>query len=489
MVRFRRKNSRAGVDRAQRLGVSLALFCFLVATPCVSMAHNDGAYSHDSANVASNADWMRDIPGSYKVNQISIPGTHDSGAFYGGDSTQTQSMSITKQLVSGIRFLDIRLKSVGNNQLQLYHGIVSQQAKFDSVLNEVTVFLKQHPTEVVFMRVKNETNNDPSPNVFQTAFLAYYKQYSAYFWSGGEENPKLGDVRGKIVVFSDGPTGDVGTSYHQLDKQDYYALTSNWDLYNKWEKVKAHIQRAATATDGRIYLNYLSGSTGSFPYFVASGHSSPATGAARLSTGRTTPGWKDSYPDFPRVNCFIGICTIAFEGINTLTAALLQVTNAIPTMRYKNVGIIVADFPGASLINAVIAVNRLVPINSPITSQLNGKCLDVRGVNASPGTVVQMWSCGGAGSANQQWYSSGAEIKSKLNNLCLDISGSFAGDGGKVIMWTCNGAINQQWYFDGLAIRSKLNGKCLDISGGNTNNGADVVTWTCNGGANQKWEP
>lgn len=59
-------------------------------------------------------------------------------------------------------------------------------------------------------------------------------------------------------------------------------------------------------------LTFWTGSVGSFPYFVASGKSSPQNGAPRLATGLTTPGFKKYYPDFPRVACFIGICTIAF---------------------------------------------------------------------------------------------------------------------------------------------------------------------------------
>lgn len=63
-----------------------------------------------------------------------------------------------------------------------------------------------------------------------------------------------------------------------------------------------------TATSSRI--SFWTGSVGSFPYFVASGKSSP--NGNRLATGLTTPGFSNRYTDFPRVACFIGICTIAF---------------------------------------------------------------------------------------------------------------------------------------------------------------------------------
>ncbi|WP_251862453.1 hypothetical protein [Clostridium sp. Marseille-Q2269] len=72
-----------------------------------------------------------------------------------------------------------------------------------------------------------------------------------------------------------------------------------------------------------------------------------------MSTGFTTPGWKNKYPDFPRVNCFIGICTIAFEGTNILT------TNRINSSKYSRVGIIAADFPGRGLIDSTIRLNDI----------------------------------------------------------------------------------------------------------------------------------
>ncbi|HEX4228331.1 MAG TPA: hypothetical protein VHZ07_06655 [Bryobacteraceae bacterium] len=63
--------------------------------------------------------------------------------------------------------------------------------------------------------------------------------------------------------------------------------------------------------DQRLYINYLSGSGGSFPYFVASGKSGPSTGGTLLLTGMTTITNPNTDPDFPRVGCLLGMCSIA----------------------------------------------------------------------------------------------------------------------------------------------------------------------------------
>jgi hypothetical protein len=158
-------------------------------------------------------------------------------------------------------------------------------------------------------------------------------------------------MRGRLVVLQNFDAGGkYGLPYGELDAQDEYNLGTNWDLYWKWEKVRDQLNKANGGPSDTKYINYLSGSGGVFPYFVASGHSSPGTGAPRLATGLTTPGWNSSYPDFPRVDCFIGICTIAFEGTNILTSDRLG--------NYKRVGIIMADFPGPDLINNIIRMSQ-----------------------------------------------------------------------------------------------------------------------------------
>ena len=187
------------------------------------------------------------------------------------------------------------------------------------------------------------------------------------------DNPTLGEVRGKIVImqnFSDpystkGYSSTYGITYPNDDKptgeqvpdtgvQDWYALADNWDLYQKWIYVAEALNRAQTNSLTKRYLNFLSASTGSFPYFVASGHSSPGTSAPLLATGLTTLLDPNTYPDFPRTDCLGSICTISFEGTDILTM------NFLNTYPLKRIGIIFSDFPDYGLINAIISVNKQV---------------------------------------------------------------------------------------------------------------------------------
>ena len=123
-------------------------------------------------------------------------------------------------------------------------------------------------------------------------------------------------------------------------------------MYGKWEKVKAHALEA-DRTSGKLALNHLSaGSAGVMPYFAASGHSSPQTGAPRLLTGLTEPAFASYYPEFPRVGQLGALSSIAFEGMNTMFADLIE------SGRVANkTGMVAADFPGQRLIDAVIGCN------------------------------------------------------------------------------------------------------------------------------------
>jgi 1-phosphatidylinositol phosphodiesterase len=331
----------------------IATLVSLSAVP--AFAGTEPGYSHESFALFPNTSWMSNLPDSLKLSHMSIPGTHDSMAHVGGDSVQTQTMDLSTQLFAGIRMFDIRIMFEFNT-FGLSHGVIPQPGNFDGVMQAVSSFLQSNPREMVLMRVKDEYDGLGNTVSFEDAFKVYWNRYSNVFWRNptGTTNPTLGELRGKVVVLQNFAGNDsYGLSYGSLYAQDNYNLTTNWDLYNKWTDVKNQLVLANTVagTQDRMYINFLSGATGAFPYFVASGKSSSATDAPLLSTGETTPAY-NNWPDFPRTGCFIGICTISFEGTNNLTYNWL--TQAPRT----RTGIIMADFPGPGLIEAVAAVNK-----------------------------------------------------------------------------------------------------------------------------------
>ena len=331
----------------------------ILSVSAPSFAGENDAYWHETVSVREDgkfADWMSNVAGDKRVSELSIPGTHDTMA-YGKiafpNIAKTQTMDLNQQLDSGIRFLDIRVAHKGD-YFQLHHGSVNLNCNLSEVLTTLDNFLSEHPDETVFIRFKQE-NTSANDDEMKALFDKYMEEFGYLFWNPEEsenpENPALDELRGKICMISDVLSITNGLNYRDLAVQDNYHLKTNWRLYDKWEQIKEHMNFADADNGDAIFLNYLSGSGGSFPYFVASGKSSSGTYAPRLLTGLTEPAFRHRYPDFPRVKRLGRLASIAFEGTNNLTADYI-LNNGI-----RHTGIVAADFPGEKLINSIINLN------------------------------------------------------------------------------------------------------------------------------------
>lgn len=329
------------------------------------------AYSHDSERKTFNPDWMKHLPGSVKLTQLSLAGTHDSMALHGTtEHAVCQRMTLQTQLESGIRALDIRCK-LKDGDFKIYHGSHYQQCNFGDVLTTLAQFLKAHPSETVVMRMRDEDDRDKRNPGFEQFFVDHYWNQSYPFLknaTGGntlaEDDLVMSRMAGHIVMLDNFSLQRTtyGTRYLDFDIQDHWEMGVITHLYNKWERVAAQLLAANHKGEGKI-VNFLSASPSlSFPYFVASGKSDPRTGAPRLATGRTTPIWKNSWLDFPRLACIGPVCSICYEGTNVLTAQRTGDGAGI----HQFVGIVYADFPGPALIDRIIGLNdRLMRTTLP----------------------------------------------------------------------------------------------------------------------------
>ena len=162
--------------------------------------------------------WMQDIEDNRLVCKMSIPGTHDTGAYTGNAWVKTQDKDIRQQLNSGIRFFDIRLVH-DNGVLKLCHGKHTFNTTFDrDVLKTTVEFLKEHPSETVIMTIKrdNDLDNDGATKyrgALQKA-LEGDRTLTPYMVKSFRSDFTLGDLRGKMLIISrDGwimtPSGNI----------------------------------------------------------------------------------------------------------------------------------------------------------------------------------------------------------------------------------------------------------------------------------------
>ncbi|MEU0099076.1 phosphatidylinositol-specific phospholipase C [Streptomyces sp. NPDC006267] len=204
--------------------------------------------------VRGTRDWMAALPDGIALRQLTVPGTHDSGARFGGPWSECQNTTITQQLESGIRFLDVRCRITGD-AFAIHHGASFQNLMFGDVLIACRDFLAARPTETVLMRVKQEYSEE-SDAAFRRIFDRYLdaKGWRPLFRLD-PTLPDLGGARGKVVLLADNG-GLPGVRYGDpalFDIQDDYMA----EPFGKYPKIEAQFRKAAQQP-GKFYMNYVS---------------------------------------------------------------------------------------------------------------------------------------------------------------------------------------------------------------------------------------
>ncbi|KDQ59632.1 hypothetical protein JAAARDRAFT_126848 [Jaapia argillacea MUCL 33604] len=151
--------------------------------------------------------FLSEMPDHLPLSSLLLPGTHDTMAFYGWPVSQCQSLEtpLSIQLASGIRVLDVRLALI-EGRLISYHGIYPQRTPFLAILETVHAFLTNPSTcrETLVMSIKQEDFTTTPPSVFSTCVRDEIMggPGGRKMWFLENRVPTLGEVRGKVLLFS-----------------------------------------------------------------------------------------------------------------------------------------------------------------------------------------------------------------------------------------------------------------------------------------------
>ena len=271
---------------------------------------------------------MAQISDDKMLAELSIPGTHDSGAMVdlSPGLSKAQDLTFAQQLAAGVRYFDVRCRDV-QDQFLIYHGGVDQNQTYDQVLATFDSFLRAHPYEAVIVSVKEEATPSMISQSFEATFDAYVAQMPDR-WVLAPTLPRLGDVRGKLVLlrrftattlplgidatqWPDNQTFTISDADAMLRIEDQYMVTAN-DM--KWAAITALLGEAATSPATEMMLTYSSG------YQTMNG-----------------------LPNIPSVS----------DDINARLDTLL----ADPANANAHLGVLVMDFITATRAKAVIATN------------------------------------------------------------------------------------------------------------------------------------
>lgn len=421
-------------------------------------------------------DWMSKLGDETPLTDISIPGTHDSGANNNNEFVRTQAMDIDSQLWAGIRFLDMRF-AMKDGELAVYHGDYYVNKTARDVFAQIRLFLNRFPSEAVIMRISREHPKKDEIGLFGEQIEKLFKENKDLVYPN-EKNVKditLGEMRGRVFPLMKNwgkPIRGWDYSGSNLKIKDDWAMWGIGSLWDKWISFKGGLQDAAKHNgDGNLYLTYGNGAMADgsgaivLPYFVAAGTDS--WNGALLPTGWLSMAGDGYYPDFFRGSCAGALCSIKYTGINFLTSHYLGDSQS--SSMKAHTGILVFDFPGWSLINKIIKTNEIEWQGNPnrnlaiyqrsrdineigrndvfvykIKNVGKDKCIDAKSRN----TGLSMKPCDDMPTSWEiPHYLSNEKptlVKFKYGNgdlQCLDRAGTLGYN------WVCHAEQNQKWIF------------------------------------------
>ena len=210
--------------------------------------------------------WLKNVGDNIKITDVSLPGTHDSGATHSiaDVAGKCQDISIKTQLDIGVRFFDLRLQLV-NDEFKIVHSFVDQNLKFSSVVDDMYNFIKENSSEFLIISVKQEKNNVNSSLSFDEAFIRDLKEYKDIFKYEDRSFPStIGEARGKIYILSrfsseigidayGGWKDDCAFEYNNMYIQDNYNIQ---DIEEKKSDILTAINLANRSD--KIVLNFTS---------------------------------------------------------------------------------------------------------------------------------------------------------------------------------------------------------------------------------------
>ncbi len=200
--------------------------------------------------------WQKGLDETLKIDKLSIPGTHDSGALYGGPWFECQTMTISEQLQNGIRFFDIRCRHI-DNKFAIHHAEVFQNLMFEDVLTSCKEFLSQYPSEFILMRIKPEHTEENCERSFAETFTQEYYDNNLFYCE--TDIPSVKQIRGKIYILKQFPASfRTGTEWSEVNLQDEWAVDH---LPNKIRAIKAHYNKAIQRDHSKVqfHINFISG--------------------------------------------------------------------------------------------------------------------------------------------------------------------------------------------------------------------------------------
>ena len=187
--------------------------------------------------------WMSMIKDDTKLNNIIIPGSHDSGSYSMLYMGETQKFDISKQLQLGARYFDVRITNDEGNY-RIFHDII-KGIEAEPIFGYFKDFLNENPSEVLIIDFQH-FNNNPEEKVieFVNTYLADKVLINDTALSDLEfiDGLTLADVRGKCIILF--PQLSPYTSLNYIFGRNIDNCSLNNTCLNSNYVRKYHIQQS-----------------------------------------------------------------------------------------------------------------------------------------------------------------------------------------------------------------------------------------------------
>lgn len=187
-------------------------------------------FGHYVQDTSAHATWMSAFADDTRLEQMNIPGTHDSATWnytqavqdalanvtagdgeitYPPEVFRCQSASIAASLNAGVRFFDLRfaLDPTGV-KLVFWHSqaLLSEISTVDDVVTAFYFWLDHHPSETVILSFQYEGSTTVNASFDATVQMMLFDTLNSttaaqYIEQTHDALPTLGEARGKAVLF------------------------------------------------------------------------------------------------------------------------------------------------------------------------------------------------------------------------------------------------------------------------------------------------
>ena len=162
-------------------------------------------------NVAHGKSWLSKVSDDTKLTDLSLPGTHDSGAEHSlyDIAGKCQDLDISQQLAIGVRFLDIRLQ-LRNDKLFIVHSFVDQGIKFSTILRQIQNFLLENSSEFLIVSIKQDADTINSTITFTQAVKKELTPATDLIDYRSSLPNTVGQIRGKMIILARYENNTIG---------------------------------------------------------------------------------------------------------------------------------------------------------------------------------------------------------------------------------------------------------------------------------------